>query len=273
MVYYFIKEANITQDMLDACGVDNIGSLELIDGYKVIHAKENGYIAFKDYVPYSKENLERARELGSVYLDLKVRDRSLDTGGYQYTPRFSPKGFHEQLFETEFKTSTYDSIHEKDANNQDIGWSYLKFYKDDGQGNEIECVDAADALANAIRTDLLWMPNCDYMIKGGWLGQITSPASDVYFWAQGIVLDEAFGGAKSVFVQGGSNMAYVGPQKQLGLNGVSGTMLYYDKIYDSANDVFIELPPGVGTNRLNFMLRHPQGFTHRFQVIVDIFIK
>lgn len=211
------------------------------------------------------KNGSEALEYENAYKEqgsLQVNSIDSETGGIQFTPKFAPPGWKQQLFETEFETSTYGSVHEKNAENQDIGWSTLKFFKEDGNGNEVECIDAADAIANCVRTDLEWMPDIDYMIKGGWIGQITPPAVNVYAWAQAAVLPDAYGGPQITFAEGGLNLAYVPAQSRAGLDGVAGSILKYGHP---------QLGPGVGSNKLRFILRHPTGFKHRFQVIMDIF--
>ena len=130
-----------------------------------------------------------------------------------------------------------------------------------GQGGEVECADQNDIDTNCIRTDVEWMPNIDYMIKGGWIGQLTVPASDIYVWVQGAVIDGV--GPSATFAEGGINMSYVAAQQRAGLDGVAGTILEYDG--------HPQLPAGSGTNRLRFVVRHTAGFRHRFQCIFDIF--
>ena len=210
---------------------------------------------------------DSAKAMEWLYADnpseVKIKQADSDTGGLATSPKYAPDGWRQQMFEVEFETSNSDPVklHEKDYMNQDIGWSTLKFYKDDN-GTEVECTDQADIDANCTRTDIEWMPNIDYMIKGGFIGQITVPPQDVYVWVQGAVLPDAYGGPQSTFAEGGINMAYVAPQARVGLDGVAGTILYYEHP---------QLGPGLGTNKIRFVCRHSAGFKHRFQVIFDIF--
>lgn len=185
-------------------------------------------------------------------------------GAETFTPRYAPVGWKQLWFETEFETSKLNSVHEKDWQNNDIGWSSLKFWKDDGQGGEVECTDQTDIDANCIRTDIEWMPDSDFMIKGGFVGHITSPTVDIYAWAQAAVLAPAYGGPQVTFADGGLNMKYVDAYGKTGLDGVAGTVLEYDG--------HPQLPAGSGTNRIRFVFRHPAGHQHKFQILLDVFV-
>lgn len=234
--------------------------IELTDKYHIIAYDEN-FIVKCNFYKGSAESLEYEASYKTNGEQIQ-NSKDPETGGIQYTPRYAPPGWYQQRFETEFETSTESSIHEKDSDNQDIGWSTLKFYKDDGNGNEIECVDAADAAANAIRTDLEWMPNIDYMVKGGFVAQFQQLNEDLYVWTQGAVIDPQFGIPPKVFAEGGINMRYVSAQDKTGLDGVAGTILYY---------THPQLGTGKGTNKLRFIVRHAVGKKHRLQCIFDIF--
>lgn len=184
-----------------------------------------------------------------------------ETGGLRFTPKFAPTGWKQQRFETEFQTSTADSVHEKDYLNQDIGWSSLKFYKT-VNGEDVECIDQADRDLNCTRTDLEWMPNMDYMIKGGWVSQFQDLDEDLYAWVQAGVLDPQYGVSPVTFAEGGINLRYIAQKTPTGLDGVAGTILSYSHPL---------LGPGLGTNKIRFVLRHSAGKKQRIQCIMDIF--
>ena len=189
-----------------------------------------------------------------------------DTKGLATSPKFAVDGWTEQMFELEMETSKLDSIHEKDINDADIGWASLKFYK----AGDVEMVQGADSDAvfqgkldlECIRTDLAWMPNIDYMIKGGWVSQKIIPVNDIYVWAVGADLDAVYGGPQSVFLEGGLNLSFASANQLMGLDGVAATRLDYS--HPALGD-------GKGTNRMRFIFRHPAGENHRVQVVFDIF--
>jgi hypothetical protein len=190
-----------------------------------------------------------------------LSSKDIQTDGLQFTPKYAPTGWKQQRFETEFETSQENSVHEKDWQNQDIGWSSLKFYKL-VDGEEVECINQTDCDTNCIRTDLEWMPNIDYMIKGGWVAQFEELNENLYVWTQGVVLPDVYGGPQFTFAEGGINMRYLAARDKTGLDGVAGTILYYEHPL---------LGPGIGTNKFRFIVRHPAGKKHRLQCIMDIF--
>ena len=207
---------------------------------------------------------------------VKLTEEDPETGGIMFTPRYQPQGWLQQLFEIEFETSKLNSIHEKDPENNDIGWSTLKFYKDVATvETEWTPADQADLDTNCIRTDFLWMPTVDYQILSGQIAQINTPSNDVYVWGYGLDLDTPYGGPQIVFAEGGINLAFVGSNQAVGLKGKGAPFLYYDKIKTGVDakgkPVYTALPPGVGSNRMRFIIRHPAGFKHRLQPIFEIF--
>ena len=213
---------------------------------------------------------------------VRLAEEDPDTGGVQFSPRYAPPGWKQQLYEVEFMTSKLNSVHEKDKDNNDIGWGSLKFYKLDN-GNEVEMLQGADddatfqakLDAECIRTDFLWMPNIDYMILSGQIAQIIPPDQNLYVWVLGVDLDAAFGGSQFTFAEGGINMDFVGDRTAVGLKGVAGTILFYDKVkngYDAeGKPTYLTLGDAKGTNRMRFLCRHSAGFKHRFQPIFVIF--
>jgi hypothetical protein len=196
---------------------------------------------------------------------VSVVQADAETGGLRLTPKFAPDGWHQQYFETEFETSNSasDSIHEKNWENEDLGYSSLKFYKV-VNGAEVECTDQTDIDSNCIRTDLLWMPPFDYSIKSGWVAQKSVPANNMYVWALGADLDAAYGGPQAIFAEGGINLTYVDARTRAGLDGVSGTILHYNHP---------QLGDGAGTNRIRFVVRHSAGVKHRIQAVMELFLE
>ena len=199
-----------------------------------------------------------------------------DTGGLSFSPKYAPSGWYQQVFELEFMTSRNNSIHEKDWTNNEIGWAELKFY--DSNDDLITDLSDSNLDASCVRTDIEWMPDIDYMIKGGLIAQITTPNEGLYVWAQGVIGPFGPGGAEiigSTFAEGGINMDYVNAREKVGLDGVSGTILYYDKlktgIDEDGNPILTPITGGLGSNKIRFVIRHSTGKVHRLQVIFDLF--
>lgn len=207
---------------------------------------------------------------------VKLQEHDVETGGVMMTPRYQPQGWLQQLFEIEFETSKLNSIHEKDIDNADIGWSSLKFYK---LVSDVETewtpTDQADLDSNCVRTDFIWEPDVDYQILSGQMAQIVTPSEDFYVWGVGIDLDALYGGPQVVFAEGGINMAYVGAHTAVGLDGKGAPFLYTDKVKSGVdadgNPTYTVLGTGKGTNRMRFICRHSAGFKHRLQPIFEIF--
>lgn len=181
-----------------------------------------------------------------------------ETGGILSSPKYAPDGWTQRIHEIQFTTSKLNSIHDKDWTDTDFGWGSLKFY--DSQGNEL--TNQTAITLSCVRTDFEWMPDVDFMIKGGRVAQKSTPLANFYVWVQAAVLDEQYGGPQSTFCDGGINMCYVDGKTYVGLDGVSGTVLYYEHP---------QLGPGAGTNKIRFICRHATGLQHDLQVIFDMF--
>jgi hypothetical protein len=196
---------------------------------------------------------------------VSIRQQDKDTGGLATSPKWAPDGWHQQYFETEFETcnSGSDSIHEKSYLNVDLGYSSLKFFKL-VEGVEVECTDQTDIDANCTRTDLLWMPPFDFFVKSGYVSQKVVPAQNIYVWVLAVDLPDMFGGPQAIFANGGINMTFVNERTKSGLDGVAASLLSYSHP---------QLGPGMGTNRFRFVTRHPIGFKHRIQVVLELFVE
>jgi hypothetical protein len=189
---------------------------------------------------------------------VSVIEKDPETMGLAVSLKFAPDGWKQQLFETELCTSLLNSIHEKNWKNQNIGFSEMKFYN----ASEEEITEQSVINAECVRTDYLWMPNTDYAIKSGFVTQREVPSENIYVWALGGDIPEIYGGPVAVFAEGGLNMAFVDARFPTGLNGVSASVLNYNHPI---------LGPGAGTNRLRFVFRHPAGFKHKIQIVLEIF--
>ena len=101
---------------------------------------------------------------------------------------------------------------------------------------------------------------------------VSVPLSDLFVWGVGVDLDAALGGPQFAFAEGGINMDYVGERTAVGLKGVAGTILHYDKVWNPVTGDYVQLPAGgMGSNRIRFIVRHGAGMQHRLQPIFEIF--
>lgn len=276
MKYIIIETQNITQDVLDLLNGDAFTQPTLIyqtepdfeqnepgvkSIYSYVSTNEEYPVGFAGYKKLTQEEFDSAvaEIVSSGYFKTRINEKveiaqeDPETGGLQTSPKYAPKGWSQQLFETEFETSKLNSIHEKDINNNDIGWSSLKFYN--ASGTELTTQNDIDT--NCVMTILDWMPDQDYMILSGEVGQLTVPVNSIYAWVVAAPDIPAEMGGSVVFCEGGLNLSYVPAPGKIGLSGVSGTRLNYNG--------------GIGSNKIRFIFRHPAGVKHKFQAILNIF--
>jgi hypothetical protein len=207
--------------------------------------------------------------------DVNIMDKDSDTAGIKVTTKYAPDGFYQRLHEIEFTTATVDgAIHDKNAANQDTGFSTCDFYEDvNGVETLMVSPTQLDLDTKCIRTDYKFMPNVDFMIMSGVVTHQEVPTTEVYMWGFMLDVDPALN-AYNIFpitvLDGGMAMSFVSPRDPVGLKGVNGTMLYHAGVMPPTG-VFVNLPPGLGTNRIRFMMRHQPGYQHRFQAIFEIF--
>lgn len=190
-----------------------------------------------------------------------------DTGNLSTTVKTVPDGWALQQFETEYELSTLGSVHEKDADNIDIGWSTLKFYEG-SPGSETEITGAnlnqTYLDANCTMTENWWMPDIDYIIFGGYLAQLEKALQDVYSWTAAPRLDDAYGGAVHWYSQGGVNLNFQTELYRYGVEKQAGTIMNYSHP---------QLGAGKGTNRMVFRFRHSAGYKLRVQNIFIIAVE
>ncbi len=262
--FCFVNNALLDFEMFEQ-SISKQETARKVGNYTIIKIDElNVSHHLSGFVKYDIEEVQGVIDSieNNEFFQSKVTDTPFDpdTHGVAFSPKYAPDGWYQQLFEIEFETSKKDSVHEKDWRNNDIGFTVLKFYDE----NENELTTQEDIDNGCVRTDVEWMPNVDYMIKGGQIGQIITPTENIYAWTQGVILPDFTGVEPTTFSEGGINMRFVGPQQKVGLDGVAGTVLYYE-------NKKLGLPPGFGTNKIRFVFRHPVGHKHRFQCIFDIF--
>lgn len=207
-------------------------------------------------------------------MDVSVTDKDGDTNGVKVTTKYAPDGFYQRLHEIEFTTSTVGgAIHDRDMFDVDTGFSSVDFYElIDGVETLMINPTQLDLNLKCIRTDYKFMPTVDYMVMSGVVALQDIPLSEIYMW--GVMLDvdpslNVYGIFPIEVLGGGMAMSFIPPRKAVGLKGVNGTMLYYSGVNTPSG--FIALPPGLGTNRIRYIMRHSVGVKHRFQSIFEIF--
>lgn len=255
--------------------------------YKIILDKSDNYHVLVSDSIVVKAIVSKTTPKNNNQIDLEdnylagssdvLEPRDLETGGMKTTNKFAPNGWLQRLHEIQFETATVGgNLHDKDYQNNDTGWSSIKLYEGaHGSETEITGVDLTNQTyldTNCTRTDFLWMPNVDYMILSGVLLQHETPTTDLFMW--GLFLDtdsslHASGLLPIEVLGGGLNMKGVKPLVPVGLKGVSGSTVYYAGVMASTG--FQETSPGMGTNRIRYIMRHEIGKRQMFQSIFEIF--
>jgi len=192
--------------------------------------------------------------------EVKISEKDPTTiKGIPVTNMVGPENSYQQTFETEWRTATLNSIHEKNIDNQDIGWSSLEFYKDVG-GVETKWTpaDQADLDSNCIRTDMIWNPDIDYWILSGEIGHHSTISENLYVWASG-----SYSVGNKVFVEGGINLKYLAAYGKIGVRGAAVTHMQENLEH-----------PQLGTldaNKIRVVCRHSAGKQHDLQLVLGIF--
>lgn len=217
---------------------------------------------------------------GSFPRQIEISDKDGDTDGIKVTTKYAPDGFYQRLHEIEFTTSTVGgAIHDKDMNNVDTGYSSCDFFEDvAGVETLMVSPTQTDLDTKCIRTDYKFMPDVDYMVKSGVVTHQEiidiGVKGEIYMWGSMLDVDpslNAFGLFPIEVLGGGMAMSFVNARTPVGLKGVNGTMLYHAAVTNPAGGDPIAMPPGLGTNRIKFVMRHNVGVKHRFQAIFEIF--
>lgn len=198
------------------------------------------------------------------------------TQGLKFSPKVAPDGWVQRIHEIEFKTSTLNSYHDRDYNNVDFGWTKMKFYEGPaGSESEITGVNLNQEYLNihCTRTDVHFMPDKDFMLLGAGVAQLEETAENVYLWGLIMDLDAPYNVNIPPFelVEGGINMKYLKAKDHFLVEGRAPATLYYDGITNPMTGGKIALPPGVGSNKVRYMLRHPAGYKGEYQAIVEYY--
>jgi len=155
-------------------------------------------------------------------------------------------GFGLQCQTVEFETSKLSSVHNKDKDNDDLGFAEMKFY--DASDNELTTQTAIDS--SCVRTDVLWEPTYDFEIIGGEIWQQSIPSQDVYTWFY-----NEYSGHE--FCSGGLNLKFLGANGCKKMDGRAPKLLPYNETYH--------------TNRMVLVARHPAGFQHKVMFVMEFF--
>ncbi len=162
-------------------------------------------------------------------------------------------GWHYHAREFEISCSKLAGVQSYDEQNAAYTDFSVKIY--DSQGAEI--TQQANE-GNAVRTQLIWSPSTDYEILGGKLRQHTRPTADIRMSAVGGPVDLGFAYCKP-FVPS-MNLRYICPE--LGIETDGRASKYMALTIDGVP---------VPTNKFMVNVYYPQGNTHEFAMIFEVF--
>ncbi len=169
--------------------------------------------------------------------------------------KITKSGWHFQLHGTEFTTGKLSSIYNKDVNDNDLGYTTIKFYN----SSDVELVAGTQAEldSSCVKTVFTWEPDEDIDVIGGVLEQPTPTNSDVRLWVIAIPdLTPAQGGSVP-FTQGGINLRYI--SGNLDIDGKTAKTLPYDATYH--------------TSKFQMTLKHDVGHQSPIHMVFKLYRK
>lgn len=170
-----------------------------------------------------------------------------------YRLKITPSGWVYQLHAIEFATSTLNSIYNKDKDGNDLGFTTIKFYDNEG----VELTDQEDIDTDCVKTVVNWEPTFDYDIIGGVVKQSSLPSDNVRVWIIGVPDIPAGSGGSKMFLTGGVNLKYMGLE-DVKVDGRTPKRLSYNATYH--------------TNKLQIVVKtDTPGTKHNISLLLDIF--
>jgi len=166
--------------------------------------------------------------------------------------KMAPKGWTYQLRNIGLKTSTINSLANKDHEDNDLGGVTLKFY--DNVDTEITVQGTADT--DCVKTVLDIEPAYTYEVIGGWLSVHENITDDIRLYVVGAPdVPEYLGGSKLMVAN--LNARYIDPSERIRLDGRAPKRMTYDAVYH--------------TSKLRLILLHAAGIAKDFQISLEIF--
>lgn len=137
------------------------------------------------------------------------------------------KGWHYQAHSIQFEVNKLNSIYNKDADGNDLGFASIKIYKANGD----ECTTQTSADVDGVKTIIKWQPDFDFEIISGNIRQVAKETVDSYVYvrlqaATGLAAPNDF--LPVYFVEGGINLNYIGADEPLKTDGRASKMVKCD---------------------------------------------
>lgn len=167
------------------------------------------------------------------------------------------KGWHYQAHSLQFEINKLNSIYNKDAELNDLGFAEIKIYKSNGD----ECTTQLDADSNGVKSVITWKPDFDFEIISGNIRQAVKETIDSYIH----VRLKSYTGLPAPhdwftvpFTQGGINMKYIGADELLKTDGRAS------KLVKATNGDYFEIIANYAPGLLS-------GNNHEMSVIFEIY--
>lgn len=132
----------------------------------------------------------------------------------------------------------------------------VKFFDAD----DVEITDQNTADTDCVRTEVLFKPDFDYEIIGGYLRQHTRPSQNVKIWVLGGIIE--LGGIYIKEMVRSEDLKFLSPDCELRTDG-------------RASKFMTKTIPGVPYqgNQVKFILRHPAGLKHEILIGFELFLE
>lgn len=145
----------------------------------------------------------------------------IDSDGRQIIRTASTnKGWHYQAHSVQFEVNKLNSIYNKDVEGNDLGYTTMKIYDDNGN----ECTTQGSADVDGVKTVVKWDPDFDFEIISGNIRQASKESVDSYVYVRAMVatgLPSPNDWLPVNFTNGGINLRYIGADENLKTDGRS----------------------------------------------------
>ena len=181
---------------------------------------------------------------------LKNVPNDMDESGRVITRQAATqKGWHYQAHSIQFEVNKLDSIYNKDRNGNDLGFSSMKIYDD--QGNELTTQASVDT--DGCKTVIKWQPTYDIEVISGNIRQVTKETVDSYIYVDAVIptgYPAPYDKLYVPFTQGGINLNYIGADESLKTDGRAA------KLIPCSLGAYFEITVNYEPNLLNNENRH-----------------
>jgi hypothetical protein len=186
--------------------------------------------------------------------EVKLLDTEVDSEGRQIIRAAAgKKGWSYHALGVEFATSTQNSLHCKDVNDNNIQTITVKYYN--SNNNELTIQSEIDT--ECVKTVLIIAPQYDYEVISGNIRQLSTPSTNIRMWVQAGILE--LGGAYVKTFVDNLNLKYMA-NMPIETDG-------------RASKYMTKTIPGVPYqgNQFRFTFKHDVGVKHDLLVTIETF--